>query len=302
MSDRLTGIEVFVKASRLGSLSAAARAMGMSPAMAARHLGLLEDRLGVTLLHRSTRRLVLSEAGADYLERAEPLLAELAEAEAGMAARTVAVEGLLRVSAPAAFGARHLAGLVAAFSRTHPAVTIDLGLNDRYVDLIDEGWDMAIRIGRLADSALIARRLAPVRLSLCAAPDWLAANGTPRTLADLARVDCLGYTLSPHTGITHWSFGRDGGIRAPIRCVLRVNSGELLVQAAIAGQGLVYLPRFLTADALDDGRLVAVTLNEPLMDPGAIYAVTPPSRRPAAKTRAWIDFLALRMAASMERW
>ncbi|OYU14999.1 MAG: LysR family transcriptional regulator [Alphaproteobacteria bacterium PA4] len=302
MSDRLTGIEVFVKASRLGSLSAAARAMGMSPAMAARHLNMLEDRLGVTLLQRTTRRLVLTEAGADYLERAEPLLTELAEAEAGMAARTVAVEGLLRISAPAAFGARHLAGLVTAFARLHPALTIELGLNDRYVDLIEEGWDMAIRIGRLPDSGLIARRLAPVRLSLCASPAWLVANGTPRSLADLARVDCLGYTLSPHTGVTHWSFGRDGGIRAPIRCVLRVNSGEMLVQAAIAGQGMVYLPRFLTADALDDGRLVAVTLDMPLMDPGAIHAVTHPSRRPAAKTRAWIDFLARQVAAISAPW
>ncbi|MEN9931640.1 MAG: hypothetical protein RIS17_213 [Pseudomonadota bacterium] len=302
MTDRLTGIEVFVRASRLGSLSAAARVMGMSPAMAARHLTLLEGRLGVALLHRSTRRLALTEAGADYLDRAERILSDLGEAEAGIAARTVAVEGLLRVSAPAAFGARHLAGLVAEFARMHPAVSIELGLNDRYVDLIDEGWDMAIRIGRLADSSLLARRLAPVRLVVCAAPAWLAANGMPYTMADLQRVACLGYTLSPHTGVSHWSFGRDGGIRVPVRTVLRVNSGELLVQAAIAGQGLVYAPRFLAAEALADGRLVAVTLDQPVMDLGAIHAVTHASRRSAAKTRAWIDFLSARIGAMAADW
>lgn len=302
MTDRLTGIEVFVRASRLGSLSAAARVMGMSPAMAARHLTLLEGRLGVALLHRSTRRLALTEAGADYLDRAERILSDLGEAEAGIAARTVAVEGLLRVSAPAAFGARHLAGLVAEFARMHPAVSIELGLNDRYVDLIDEGWDMAIRIGRLADSSLLARRLAPVRLVVCAAPAWLAANGVPHTMADLQRVPCLGYTLSPHTGVSHWSFGRDGGIRVPVRTVLRVNSGDLLVQAAIAGHGLVYAPRFLAAEALADGRLVAVPLDQPVMDLGAIHAVTHASRRPAAKTRAWIDFLSARIGMMAADW
>ncbi|MGQ5702323.1 LysR family transcriptional regulator [Sandaracinobacteroides sp. A072] len=302
MSDRLTAIEVFVRASRLGSLSAAARAMGMSPAMAARHLNALEARLGVTLAHRSTRRLSLTEAGADYLDRAERILAELGEVEAEIAARTVAVEGLLRISAPAAFGTRHLAALVAKFARQYPAVTIELGLNDRYVDLLEEGWDMAIRIGHLADSSLIARRLAPVRLSLCAAPSWLATHGLPRTLHDLQTCDCLGYTLSPHTGVSHWSFGRDGRIRVAVRTVLRVNSGELLVQAAIAGQGLVYAPRFLTAEALSDGRLMAITLDQPMMDLGAIHAITHPSRRPAAKTRAWVDFLVREIGAMGADW
>ena len=302
MSDRLTGIEVFVRALRLGSLSAAARGMGMSAAMAARHLGALEARLGITLVNRSTRRLALTEAGAAYLDRAERILADLGEAEAEVAARTVAVEGLLRVSAPAAFGTRHLAGLVASFARAHPKVIIELGLNDRFVDLLEEGWDMAIRIGRLPDSALRARRLVPVRASLCASPAYLAAHGTPRTIADLAAHQALGYTLSPHTGVSHWSFGTDGDVKVPVNTVLRVNSGAMLVEAAVAGLGLVYAPRFLTAAARAAGQLVAIDLDQPVMDLGAIHAVTHPSRHPAAKTRAWIDHLARAMPALAADW
>jgi len=302
MADRLTGIEVFVRAMRLGGLSAAARDMGMSPAMAARHLDGLEARLGVTLVNRTTRRLSLTEAGEAYLDRAERLLADLGEAEAEAAARTVAVEGLLRVSAPAAFGVCHIAGLVAEFHRLHPAVTVELGLNDRFVDLLEERWDMAIRIGRLADSSLVARTLARIRANVCASPAYLANRGTPRTIADLADHDCLGYTLSSLGGAAHWRFGRDGGIKVAVRGSLLADNGAVLVQAAIAGQGLVYGPRFLTASAVADGRLVEVTLDAPLVDLGAIHAVTHPTRRPAAKTRAWTDFLAARLRVLAADW
>lgn len=302
MADRLTGIEVFARAVRRGSLSSAARDMGMSPAMAAKHLNALEARLGVILVHRSTRRLALTEAGAAYLEKTEPILAELREAEAEVAARTLAVEGLLRISAPAAFGGLHLGELIAEFHRLHPQVTVELGLNDRYVDLLEERWDMALRIGRLADSSLVARKLADVRLNICASPAYLAARGAPRTPADLEAHDCLGYTLSPLTGVSHWSFGADGGVQQPVRGSLRANNGEVLVQAAVLGQGLVYGPRFLTSREVADGRLVEITLDTPLMDMGAIHAVTHASRKPAAKTRAWIDFLSRRLRERAVDW
>jgi DNA-binding transcriptional LysR family regulator len=302
VADRLTGIETFVRAMQRGSLSAAARDMGISPAMAAKHLNALEARLGVVLVNRTTRRLSLTEAGEAYLERADRILAELADAEAEVAAQKDTVEGLLRVSAPAAFGVRHVAGPVAEFTRLHPRLTIELGFNDRYVDLLEERWDMAIRIGRLADSSLIARKLADARLNICASPAYLAARGVPRRLQDLSAHDCLGYTLSSPTGTSHWSFGRDGEVKAPVRGPIRADNGEALVQAAIAGQGLVYGPRFLTADALADGRLVEVTLDAPLVDLGAIYAVTPATRRPAGKTRAWIEFLVLRLKAAAIDW
>lgn len=302
MADRLTGIEVFARAVSLGSLSSAARDLGMSPAMAAKHLNALEARLGVTLVNRTTRRLSLTEAGSMYLERAEAVLAELREAEAEVSARTLTVEGLLRVSAPAAFGALHLGPLIAQFHRLHPAVTVELGLNDRYVDLLEERWDMAIRIGRLADSSLVARKLADARLSICASPVYLAGRGTPRTPADLWDHDCLGYTLSPQTGVSYWGFGENGEIRQPVKGSLHANNGEVLVRAAVAGLGLVYGPRFLTAGEVAAGRLVEVELSVPLIELGAIHAITHASRKPAAKTRAWVDFLAEHLREMAANW
>jgi DNA-binding transcriptional LysR family regulator len=291
MADRLTGIEVFVRAIRQGSLSSAARDMNMSAAMAAKHLVQLEERLGATLVHRTTRRLSLTEAGVQFLERAERILADLGEAESEVSAHSVAIEGLLRVSAPVSFGVLHLAGLVAQFHQKQPGVTIELGLNDRFVDLLEERWDVAIRIGRLADSSLIARKLTNVRLSLCAAPSYLARKGRPARVEDLAQHDCLGYTLAPLVGESFWAFGADGAIRMPISGPLQANNGEALVNAARAGQGICYAPRFMTAPALLAGELEDLDLGVPLLDLGAIYAVTHASRRPAAKTRAWIDFL-----------
>jgi len=302
MADRLKGIEVFVRAARLGGLSAAARDLGMSAAMAAKHLNALEARLGVTLVRRTTRRLSLTEAGETYLDKADGILAELGEVEAELSARTVAAEGLLRVSAPAAFGVLHIAGLVAAFHRQHPGVTVELGLNDRFVDLIEERWDVAIRIGKLTGSSLVARKLADMRLNVCASPGYLAERGTPRTVDDLADHDCLGYTLSPLAELSRWSFGRDGGIKVPVRGSLHANNGDALVRAAIAGQGLVYGPRFMTAEPISNGRLIEITLDVPPRDAGAIHAVTHATRRPAAKTRAWIEFLASRLRVPSADW
>jgi DNA-binding transcriptional LysR family regulator len=302
MADRLTGMEVFVRAMRLGGLSAAGREMGMSATMAARHLDALEARLGTTLVNRTTRRLALTDAGAEYLEKAERILGEIAEADADAAAQSKSLDGLLRVSAPATFGVMHVAAIAAAFQQLYPRITIELGLNDRYVDLLEERWDMAIRIGRLADSSLIARKLAPMRLVICASPSYLEARGTPRTLDDLAHHDCLGYTLVTLTGTSMWGFGRDGSKHVPVRGSIHANNGEALVRAAAAGRGLVYGPRFIAADALASGLLVEVELNAQYMDLGAVHVVTHATRRPSAKTRAWIDYLVTEMPGLAARW
>lgn len=302
MADRLTGIEIFVLALRLGSLSAAARRMGMSATMAARHLAMLEERLGATLVHRTTRQLSLTQAGAHYLDKAERILAELNDVESEVSAHSVTITGQLRVSAPVTFGVMHLAKLVAEFQERQPGVTIELGLNDRYVDLLEERWDVAIRIGRLADSSLIARKLAPAVLSLCASPAYLTRKGTPTSPEALKDHDCLGYTLAPMVGDTFWAFGRDGDVRVPIGGSLQANNGEALVNAARAGQGIVYAPRFIAAAALAAGELVEIDLGIPLLDLGAIYAVTHAARRPAAKTRAWIDFLVERLPTLTASW
>ncbi len=302
MADRLTAMEVFVRAIRLGGLSAAARDLHISPAMATKHIDALEARLGATLIHRSTRRLSLTEAGADYLDRAERILLEIAEAEAEASSRSIAIEGLLRVSAPATFGVLHIAPLAPAFHALYPSVTIEFGFNDRYVDLQEERWDMAIRIGRLVDSSLVARRLAPMRVVICAAPSYLAIRGTPTRLVELRDHDCLGYTGVAQAGTATWSFGADGEIKAPVRGSMHSNNGEALVRAAIAGQGLVYGPRFIAAEALASGALVEISLDALPMDMGAVYALTHPNRRPAAKTRAWIDFLVEQMPSMAADW
>ncbi len=292
MPDRLTGIEVFVRAMAEGGLSAASRSLGISPAMATKHLDALEARLGVTLVHRTTRKLSLTEAGRHFLHESTRLLAELADAEAEASSRTVAVEGLLRVATPVSLGVLHLSPILPAFSRQYPSLTVELGLNDRRVDLMEEGWDVAVRAGRLQDSLLIARKLAPLAAVICASPDYLKTRGVPKTIADLQSHDCLGYTLSANGGGRVWRFGLEGDIHVPIRGVLFADNGDALVAAAAAGQGLVYGPRFIAAPALSEGLLEMVELDVPLVDLGAIYAVTHPNRRPAAKTRAWIDYLA----------
>jgi DNA-binding transcriptional LysR family regulator len=296
MLDRVTGMQVFARVAQLGTLSAAARALGMSQTMATKHLAGIEDRLGVKLMHRTTRRLTLTEAGRRYLEAAERIIAEVQDAEASAAAERVDPRGMLRVNASVSFGWRELAPLIPEFSATYPAVEVDLGLNDRFIDLIEEGWDVAIRIGALTESTMIARKIAPCGVVVCAAPSYLAERGTPRSVNDLAGHNCLGYTLSRAFGPDHWPFGTDGKVVVPIKGDVRASSGDALWAIALAGQGLVYLPTFLVAPDLRAGRLVSVTLDHPTMDLPGIYALYPADRRPPAKVRAFIDFLVSRFA------
>ena len=296
MLDRLTGLEVFAKVATAGSLSAAGRAMGMSQTMVTKHIAALEARLGVKLFHRNTRRLSITEAGRNYLESSERILADIEAAEAAVTADRVEARGLLRLNAPVAFGARQIAPLLSEFTQRHPLVTVELGLNDRLVDLADEGWDLAIRIGSLSDSSLIARRVAPCRTVVCAAPSYLAGRGRPRTVSSLAGHNCLGYTLSSVTGVDRWAFGAKGDTAVSVSGNLRANNGEALRTAAIAGQGLAYLPTFIVADDMRAGTLVALGLDQPTVEFGGIYAVFLPDRHPAAKVRAFIDFIANRFA------
>lgn len=296
MLDRVTSLQVFARVAALGSLSAAARALAMSQTMATKHVAAIEERLGVKLLHRTTRRLTLTEAGRNYLEAAERILADLEEADAAAAAETAEVRGTLRVNAPVSFGGREIAPLLPEIARLHPALTIELGLNDRHVDLIEEGWDLVVRIGSLDDSSMIARRLARCRTAVCAAPAYLARHGTPRTIADLGNHNCLGYTLSRSMGVGRWGFGRDGKTTVAVSGNLNANNGDVLLAAAIAGQGIVYEPTFLVGPEIAAGRLVALALDHEPLELGGIYAAYPSTRRPPAKVRAFIDLLAARLA------
>jgi len=291
MADRLTGLEVFAKVAAAGSLSAAGRAMGLSQTMVTKHLAALEGRLGAKLFHRTTRRLSLTDAGRSYLESCERILADIEAAEAAVAADRLEPRGLLRLNVPLAFGIRQIAPRLANFAQLHPHVAIELGLNDRQVDLAEEGWDLAIRIGSLRNSSLVARRLAPCRIAVCASPAYLKARGTPRTTADLKQHNCLGYTLA-QAGADRWVMGRRSEISVPISGNLRANNGDALLAAAIAGQGIVQQPTFIAADALRSGELVRITLDHPPTEQLAVHAVYLPDRHPPAKVRAFIDFLA----------
>lgn len=292
MLDRLTSLEVFAKVAASGSFSAAGRALGLSQTMVTKHIAALETRLGARLVHRSTRRIAITEAGRRYLEAGERILADMEAADAAITADRVAPRGLLRVNAPVSFGTDYIAPLLADFARQYPQVTIDLALNDRLVDLVEEGWDLAVRIGQLADSQLTARRLASCDTVVCAAPSYLAARGTPTTIAELAQHNCLGYTLSRPVGVERWWFGVKGDIEVGISGNLRANNGDALRKAALAGQGIIYQPTFIVGDELRSGALVAVQLDHPPITLGGIYGVYAPGRNPPAKVRVLLDFLA----------
>lgn len=291
MLDRLTGMQVFASVAALGSLSAAARSLHMSQTMATKHIAALEFRLGVKILHRTTRRITLTEAGRSYLDAVERILGEVSDAEAHAAAGAIEVRGTLRLNAPVSFGVREIAPLIPAFIKNHPAVAIDLGLNDRHVDLIEEGWDLAVRIGDLQSSSLVARKLAPCHTLVCASPRYLEEKGAPRTLADLGRHDCLGYTLSRGVDSGRWLFGARKEISVPVSGSLKANNGDALVAAAIAGQGIVCQPSFLVAREISAGLLVSIELDESPAPLAGIFAVYPSDRRPPAKVRSFIDFL-----------
>jgi DNA-binding transcriptional LysR family regulator len=299
MLDRVTGMQVFVRVATLGSFSAAARALDLSQTMVTKHVAALEDRLGIKLLHRSTRKLVLTEGGRNYLTACERILAEIEEAEASASLDRIEPRGTLRLNVPLTFGFRQVVPALTEFSRLYPAVSFDLGLADRYVDLMEEGWDLAIRIGQLKDSSLVARRLAACRTIVCAAPAYLKQHGIPQTPDDLIRHNCLAYTLPSAIGANRWTFGTDGDIVVPIQGNLRANNGDALLAAAVAGQGLIYQPTFIVGDSLREGSLVPVLSNYPTYEP-AIHAVLPSGRQAPAKVRVFVAFLAERFGPEPE--
>jgi DNA-binding transcriptional LysR family regulator len=288
--DRLDVIATFVRVAELSSFTAAAAALGISRAVASDRVMQLEARLGVKLLNRTTRRVSLTEAGLAYLDRARLALATLEEAEQEASTLTARPRGVLRVNAPVTFGAQHVAPAVARFLALHPELGVELTLADRRVNLLEEQVDVAVRIGRLEDSSLVARRLAPCRSILCAAPAYIAARGMPEHPADLARHDCLSYAYAADGDL--WRFERDGR-QETVRVGSRIwsNNGEALAHAAIAGLGIALKPTFIVGEALRDGRLVPVMpgWNVP---PLAVHAVWPPSRYLPFKPRAFIEHLA----------
>jgi len=287
----LAEIGVFVRVVEERGFAPAARALGLTTSAVSKGIGRLETALGTRLLHRTTRRVSLTEAGATFHQRALRILAELDAAEEAVSRLQGEARGTLRVSAPMSFGERHVAPLLPDFLARHSQVRVEMSLSDRVVDLVEEGFDLAIRIGRLADSSLIARRLAPSRRVVCGAPDYFARRGVPSHPRDLAQHECLLYTYQAEP---EWPL-RDGKkeIKVAVTGRLRANNGDVIRVAALAGSGLAFLPTFLVGDDLRAGRLRAV-LEDYACRETAVYAVQPPSKHPPAKVRAFVDFIAAR--------
>jgi DNA-binding transcriptional LysR family regulator len=282
--DVLGQMHLFVKVVEHGGFTAAAQDLGVPKSTVSRQIARLEDRLGVRLLNRTTRALRTTEAGQAYYERCSRILSDVADAEGAVTQSQVKPRGTLRVSGPLSFGHLFLGPLVSAFLDEYPDVRLDLSLSDRKVDLIEEGYDLALRIGVLDDSSLVARRLGPSTMLVVGSPAYLARKGTPRVPADLRDHDCLTYEYSSPS----WRFA-DGPVA--VRGRLASNNGDVLRDAALGGHGLWYGPRFLVGDAVREGRLVSV-LEDHLRQNGGIWAIYPANRHLSAKVRAFVDFAA----------
>ncbi|HEV2746860.1 MAG TPA: LysR family transcriptional regulator [Allosphingosinicella sp.] len=278
----------FVRVAETGAFSRAAERMGMAKSILSRRVARLEKQLGARLLTRSAHGAQPTELGQAYFERASNILADLEAAEEVVAEAVTQVAGPIRLSAPLSFGVLHLAPALADFAREHPRVELDISFDDRPVDLIGGGFDLAVRIGSLPDSSLIARRIAPVRKVLVASPAYLAARGRPERPRDLAAHDILLYANE------QWRF-RVGGkwehVRGTAR--LRADNGEMLRAAALAGLGICILPSFIAAPAFEHGTLEPLLRDYPL-EQGGLHVVMPPGRAVTARVRALTDFLAAR--------
>lgn len=291
--DRLASMEAFVRVAEAKSFSEAARRMRASKSAVSRLVTALEADLGARLFHRTTRSLALTEVGQGYFERASRILADIEEANLSVSQLQSAPRGRLRVSAPMSFGFLHLAPAIPDFLARYPDVEVEMTANDRFVNLVDEGFDVAVRIGNLEDSSLVARKLAPIRQAVCASPAYLQARGVPASPGDLKGHECLHYS---NVAMSHeWRFIAPDGRLWPVEVKgrLTANNGDALKSAAIKGLGLVRLPTYLAGSDLQSGALVAV-LNEFLPQDLTLNAVYPHSRHLSPKVRAFVDFLAER--------
>ena len=295
--DKFEDIQAFVAVVDTGSFTAAADRLGAAKSAVSRRVSALEGRLGVQLLHRTTRVLNLTETGRSFYNHGTRILADLEEAEAAVQQEHGELRGTLRFALPLSFGVRHMCGPIATFSKQHPKVRFDLDLNDRRVDLIEDNFDVALRIGRLADSSLIARRLFDVRAVVCGSPHYLNVHGAPKTPADLADHQCLVYSnlIDPNK----WEYeDRDGNRNVvKVNSIMSASSGDFLSNAAAHGMGLVIQPTFIASAAIRSGNLTPV-LTDYTWPISPAYAMYPPTRHLSYRVRAFIDFLAERFAGT----
>ncbi|MCL6705381.1 LysR family transcriptional regulator [Pseudomonas sp. R2.Fl] len=284
----LGDLEIFARVISSGSMSLAARSLGLSPAVVSKRIKRLEDRLGTRLLQRTTRQISLTEAGQGFHERVLAVLAGLEEAEAFAAGRSSEVRGTLKISAPTSFGRMHIAPHLKRFMGAHPELVIELVLSDEFTDIVAGGFDLAIRIAELTDSSLVARRLAPVRRILCAAPDYIAGHGTPETIEDLKHHRCL-----PAHNHDAWRLeGPEGLLSVRPEGMLITNSSEVIREAVIAGLGIALRSTWDIGPELKAGRLVQVLPTYEGSHNVTLSAVYPSRQFLPAKVRLFIDYLA----------
>lgn len=292
--DQLKSMRVFSEVVAQGNFSAAARVLGMSQSMVTKHVTALEMGLGVELLHRTTHRVIATEVGLQYVEACRRVLEDVEDANSSAASLQTEPRGVLRLTVPVSFGHRVMDPIIPEFAKKYPAISIDLELSDRRADLLGEGWDVAVRVGRPVESSLLARRLAPCRTFVCGAPEYLAARGLPVRVSELTAHSCLGYTLSDTTNAETWSFGRHADVRIDVSGPFRSNNGDTLCAMAVAGHGLIYQPSFIVADDIRAGRLSPLNFEHETVALD-VYALFARAARQPAKARAFIDFL-------VEKW
>lgn len=289
--DRLRALEVFVEVVRKNGFARAADALETSPANVTRYVRDLESHLGTRLLNRSSQKMSLTESGEALFERAKTILDEVAEAEAIASSATMQPRGLLRINAPLSFGILHLAPLWPQFLQRYPEVELDIALVDRVVDIVEEGYDLAIRISRTGSTSYAARKLATSHNIVCASPAYLHKNGSPTIPSDLIGHACIGYSYAATAD--EWSFTDENGQPNPVKvsCVMHTNNGDTARSAALAGLGVIWQPSFLIGADLRAGRLVPLLQGYRLPDID-VLAVYPSRRHLSAKVRVMIDFLA----------
>ena len=287
--DLVAGMRVFTAVVDAGSFAGAADKLDLSRGMATRYVAQLETHLGARLLNRTTRKLSLTEAGSDYYQRATQILAMVEEAETSVAQEASVPRGTLRVTSSVAFGARHLGRAITEYLQRYPGVELDLTLNDRVVDLVEEGFDLGIRVAARIDPGLVARRLTRARIVACASPDYLKRHGTPKSPADLARHNCLTYAYAGHQG--EWRFTRRSRNQVvKVSGNVHGNNCDILCSAAVEGLGVIVQPTFLVYELLREKKLSRI-LEGWETDDSTIYAVYPSRQFLTPKVRSFIDFL-----------
>ena len=297
--NRLEDLEAFVAVVEAGSFTQAAERLGIAKSAISRRVSALEARLGVELLRRTTRRLNLTETGQSFYDRSARILADLDEAESAAAQSHGELKGQLRVALPLSFSLRHMSAPIAEFAALHPGVSFDLDLNDRRIDLLEAGADLALRIGQLGDSSLIARRLFDVRTAVVASPAYVEERGAPETPADLVDHDCLVYTNLPEP--RRWVCRDADGQRVEVNVdvAMSASSGDFICEQAVRGRGIAMQPTFIAGEYLASGHLVPLLTSYDWPVTPA-YAVYPPTRHLSYRVRAFIDFLAETFAGTPE--